>query len=225
MGTNKETMPHNVICDEGWRYYLPDNTHGSAWVCEENRDVILAIFWISLIQLLIASVSFIGSFFTEDHDSLYGDLFTGDVERTVHMEDPEVEIRTTETNISKTPVIIVNKKQRKIVKFYHKIHTTVGPRIHEVINVLAPILGICAVKVNSLEILEAFFVFTLFALFIGLIVGCLTGLEACDNAERFWGKSAANWVSFFSSVGIIIMTGLNLSMIALSGAILTKRLY
>ncbi|CBY32968.1 unnamed protein product [Oikopleura dioica] len=214
-------MPHNAICEEGWRYYLPDNTHGSAWVCETNRDVILAIFWISLVQLFIASVSFVGSFFSEDDP----DLFSADVERTVHMEDPEVEIRTTETNLSKTPVIIVNKKQRQIVKIYHKIHTSYGPRIHEVINVLAPILGLCAVKVNSLEILEAFFVFTLFALFVGLIVGCLTGLEACDNAERFWGADAANWVSAGYSVGIIFMTCLNLSMIALSGAILTNRLY
>ena len=104
----------------GWRYYWPDNTHGSAWVCETNKDVILAIFWISLIQLLIASASFVGSFFS-DTDS---DLFSGDVEQTVHMEDPEVEIRTTETNLSKTPVIIVNKRQRKIVKIYHRIHTT-----------------------------------------------------------------------------------------------------
>ena len=47
---------------------MPDRTHGTAWVCEENRDVILAIFWISLIQLIFASFSFLSSFWDEQAD-------------------------------------------------------------------------------------------------------------------------------------------------------------
>ena len=79
---------HN--CPNIWKYWLPDEHHGigsqkfpinfrnfhktaeqksylrKSWVCTTNHHKVKAIFWISVIQMVIASIAFIVSFFGEE---------------------------------------------------------------------------------------------------------------------------------------------------------------
>jgi len=179
-------------------------------VCSTNRHKVLTIFWISIIQIIATGIVFLVSFFQRDNvTNIQGENLEPDPNKTTNSN---FVIPSSEEH----PVVIVKSQKERVRLTVKFIHQSYGPQFNHVLNVIVPILGLSAVKLDSVKILEAYSVMIVISLCVTLILSVSSAYISFTSVESRLGFFLATVTGLLNVIGILFVTALNISVLALA---------
>jgi len=122
------------------------------------------------------------------------------------------------------PVVVVKNsasRSRITIKYVQQQY---GPRVHQIINLLVPILGLCSIKYDSLTFLQAYCVFVVISLTIVLFMTIISAYLSYTAVEKKFGFFLAAWTGFMNTITIVIVAALNISVLVLALEVVSKHL-